>query len=45
MRAPRSSGRANFSMQFDHYELVPQNIGDEIQKQCALRKTQLAHAW
>ncbi len=26
-----SSGRANFSMQFDHYEPVPQNISEEIQ--------------
>ena len=30
-----SSGRANFSMQFDHYEPVPQNISDEIQKKFA----------
>ncbi len=30
-----SSGRANFSMQFDHYEAVPQNISDEIQKKYA----------
>jgi elongation factor G len=30
-----SSGRANFSMQFDHYEAVPQNISDEIQKKFA----------
>jgi elongation factor G len=30
-----SSGRANFSMQFDHYEPVPQNISDEIQKKYA----------
>ena len=30
-----SSGRANFSMQFDHYEPVPQNISDEIQAQYA----------
>ncbi|MHA3913702.1 elongation factor G [Halovulum sp. GXIMD14793] len=26
-----SQGRANFTMQFDHYEPVPQNISDEIQ--------------
>ncbi len=30
-----SSGRANFSMQFDHYEAVPQNISDEIQSKFA----------
>jgi elongation factor G len=30
-----SSGRANFTMQFDHYEGVPQNISDEIQKKYA----------
>ncbi|MGH1332160.1 MAG: elongation factor G [Paracoccaceae bacterium] len=30
-----SSGRANFSMQFDHYEPVPQNISDEIQSKYA----------
>jgi elongation factor G len=30
-----SSGRANFTMQFDHYEPVPQNISDEIQKKFA----------
>ena len=30
-----SSGRANFSMQFDHYEPVPQNISEEIQKKFA----------
>jgi elongation factor G len=30
-----SSGRANFSMQFDHYEPVPQNISDEIQAKSA----------
>ncbi|SDX78929.1 elongation factor G [Roseicitreum antarcticum] len=30
-----SSGRANFSMQFAHYEAVPQNISDEIQKKYA----------
>ncbi len=30
-----SSGRANFTMQFDHYEAVPQNISDEIQKKYA----------
>jgi elongation factor G len=30
-----SSGRANFSMQFAHYEPVPQNISDEIQKKYA----------
>ena len=30
-----SSGRANFTMQFDHYEPVPQNISEEIQAQNA----------
>ena len=30
-----SSGRANFTMQFDHYEAVPQNISEEIQKKYA----------
>ncbi|WP_405402970.1 elongation factor G [Paracoccus sp. Ld10] len=30
-----SSGRAVFSMQFDHYEAVPQNLSDEIQKKYA----------
>ncbi|RJE80589.1 elongation factor G [Paracoccus sp. JM45] len=30
-----SSGRAVFSMQFSHYEAVPQNISDEIQKKYA----------
>ncbi|MCC5988061.1 MAG: elongation factor G [Pararhodobacter sp.] len=30
-----SSGRAVFTMQFDHYEPVPQNISDEIQKKYA----------
>ena len=30
-----SSGRANFSMQFDHYEPVPNNISDEIQAKYA----------
>ncbi|MEM7471896.1 MAG: elongation factor G [Pseudomonadota bacterium] len=30
-----SSGRANFSMQFDHYEAVPSNISDEIQAKFA----------
>ncbi|WP_299930562.1 elongation factor G [uncultured Pelagimonas sp.] len=30
-----SSGRANFTMQFDHYNPVPQNISDEIQAQYA----------
>ncbi|SLN19114.1 Elongation factor G [Aquimixticola soesokkakensis] len=30
-----SSGRAQFSMVFDHYEAVPQNISDEIQKKYA----------
>ncbi|MGO4914229.1 elongation factor G [Pseudogemmobacter sp. W21_MBD1_M6] len=30
-----TSGRANFSMSFDHYEPVPQNISDEIQKKFA----------
>jgi len=30
-----SSGRAQFSMQFDHYDPVPQNISDEIQAKFA----------
>ncbi|WP_424928665.1 elongation factor G [Amaricoccus tamworthensis] len=30
-----SSGRANFSMQFDHYDAVPQNISEEIQAKFA----------
>ncbi len=30
-----SSGRAQFTMQFDHYEAVPQNISEEIQKKYA----------
>ncbi|SUZ33080.1 Elongation factor G [Roseibaca ekhonensis] len=30
-----SSGRANFTMQFAHYEPVPQNVSDEIQKKYA----------
>ena len=30
-----SSGRANFTMQFDHYEAVPQNISEEIQSKYA----------
>ncbi|MDD7972147.1 elongation factor G [Roseinatronobacter alkalisoli] len=30
-----SSGRANFTMIFDHYEPVPQNVSDEIQKKYA----------
>jgi elongation factor G len=30
-----SSGRAVFSMEFDHYDAVPQNISDEIQKKFA----------
>ncbi|MFQ8433972.1 elongation factor G [Amaricoccus sp. W119] len=30
-----SSGRAVFTMQFDHYEAVPQNISDEIQAKYA----------
>ncbi len=30
-----SSGRAQFSMQFDHYEAVPGNISEEIQKKYA----------
>ena len=30
-----SSGRANFTMQFDHYEAVPSNISDEIQAKYA----------
>ena len=30
-----SSGRAQFSMQFDHYDPVPQNISEEIQAKFA----------
>ncbi len=30
-----SSGRANFTMQFGHYDAVPQNISDEIQAKFA----------
>ena len=30
-----SSGRAQFSMQFDHYDPVPQNLSEEIQKKYA----------
>ncbi|HEU0221569.1 MAG TPA: elongation factor G [Paracoccaceae bacterium] len=30
-----SSGRAQFTMQFDHYEAVPANISEEIQKKYA----------
>ncbi len=30
-----SSGRANFTMQFSHYDAVPQNISDEIQAKFA----------
>ncbi len=30
-----SSGRANFTMQFDHYDPVPQNISEEIQAKYA----------
>ncbi|RYG92550.1 elongation factor G [Loktanella sp. IMCC34160] len=30
-----SSGRAQFTMQFDHYDPVPQNLSDEIQKKFA----------
>ncbi|MCC1481152.1 elongation factor G [Roseibaca sp. Y0-43] len=30
-----SSGRANFTMLFDHYEPVPQNVSEEIQKKYA----------
>ncbi len=30
-----SSGRAQFTMQFDHYEAVPQNISEEIQAKYA----------
>ena len=33
--ASMTSGRAQFTMQFDHYEPVPQNISDEIQKKYA----------
>ncbi len=30
-----SSGRATFSMQFDHYDAVPENLSQEIQKKYA----------
>ena len=30
-----SSGRAQFTMQFDHYDPVPQNISEEIQAKYA----------
>ena len=30
-----TSGRATFSMQFDHYDTVPQNLSEEIQKKFA----------
>ncbi|MCH8950718.1 MAG: hypothetical protein IID49_01120, partial [Proteobacteria bacterium] len=30
-----SSGRANFTMQFDHYDRVPSNISEEIQAKYA----------
>lgn len=30
-----SSGRANFTMQFDHYEAVPSNISQELQEKFA----------
>ena len=30
-----SSGRANFTMQFSHYDSVPQNISEEIQAKYA----------
>jgi elongation factor G len=30
-----SSGRANFTMIFDHYDSVPSNISDEIQAKFA----------
>ena len=30
-----TSGRATFAMSFDHYDAVPQNISDEIQKKFA----------
>ncbi len=30
-----SSGRANFTMQFSHYDVVPQNISEEIQAKFA----------
>jgi elongation factor G len=28
----KTQGRANFTMQFDHYEQVPQSIAEEIMK-------------
>ena len=30
-----TEGRASFTMEFDHYDAVPQNISDEIQKKYA----------
>jgi elongation factor G len=27
-----SQGRANYTMQFDHYEEIPRNVADEIVK-------------
>jgi elongation factor G len=30
-----SQGRAQFSMVFDHYEQVPQNVADEIKAKMA----------
>ena len=30
-----SSGRAVFTMQFDHYDAVPENLSQEIQKKSA----------
>jgi elongation factor G len=30
-----SQGRAQYSMQFDHYEQVPQNVADEVRKKTA----------
>jgi elongation factor G len=30
-----SQGRATFTMQFDHYERVPQNVAEEVQAKYA----------
>jgi elongation factor G len=30
-----TSGRAVFSMEFDHYDAVPENLSQEIQKKYA----------
>jgi elongation factor G len=30
-----SQGRANYTMQFDHYDPVPQNVADEVKAKMA----------